>query len=90
MPKSFKLSSPLNQPSELHRAVREARQADQLAEYAIMRAFEVYRVHKFGGQGGSEKVISRLDRATEELGNARQALGDAVYQMETLLKEAGV
>ncbi len=91
MPKDFKLSSPLNQASELRKAAKESRQADQLTEYAVMRAFEVFRVLKFGKlQGpGLQKAIDRLDRATEQLGDARAALGDAVYQIEQVLKETG-
>lgn len=91
MPREFKLSRPLNEPAELGRAAREARQADQLAEFAVMRAFEVYRVHKFGHSktSASDEVIRRLDRATARLGDAREALGEAVYQFEELLARVG-
>lgn len=89
MPKDFKLSSPLDASAELRKAVREGRQADHLVENAVMRAFEVFRTLKFGKFSGPGllKVIDRLDRATEQLGDARTALADAVYQIDQVLKE---
>jgi len=89
MPRDFKISSPLDQVAELRRAAREARQADALAEQAVMRAFEVYRTLKFGQAETPEKVLDRLDRASDQLGSARFALGDASYQIEQLLRETG-
>lgn len=91
MPKEFKLSKPLNEAAELRKAARAGREADQLAEHSVRRAFEVFRVLKFGRRSGPglEKAIERLDRATEQLGDARAALGDAVYQIEQVLKETG-
>lgn len=92
MAKEFKLTKPLDLQVELHKAAKEARQADQLAEFAVMRAFEVYRVLKFRKEGTltpeGQKALERLDRATEALGNARGELGDAVYQIEEILKTA--
>lgn len=93
MPREFKVSSPLNMPAELRKAARESRQADQLAEHAVMRAFAVYRALKFNTKIPKttelEKTLERLDRATEQLGDARASLGDAVYQVEQILKEIG-
>jgi len=93
MPREFKLSKPLNMPAELRKAARESRRADELAEHAVMRAFEVFRVLKFSKTLPKtpevEKAISRLDRATEQLGDARAALGDAVHQVEKVLEESG-
>jgi len=91
--KPFKLSSPLDQPREIRRSISESRQADQLAEHAVMRAFAVFRAIKFPNRDLSReqaKIVERLDRATDQLGDARAALGDAVYQMEQVLREAGV
>ncbi len=92
MPKEFKISRPLNMEAELLKAAKEAKQADQLAEFAVMRAFEAYRVLKFRKEGPltaeGQKALERLDRATEALGDARFKLGDAVYQIEEVLKTA--
>ena len=85
----FKLSSPLDQPKEIKQAIREARHADQLVEFAHMRAFEVFRVLKFGKFQPTPVQIQRLDRATERLAEARTTLGDAVHQLEKLLAESG-
>lgn len=85
----LKLSKPLNQVLEVKNAIRQARKADQLTEHAVMRAFEVFRVLKFGQPAGPASALGRLDRATEQLGEARSALGDAVHQLERLLYEAG-
>jgi hypothetical protein len=93
MPKEFKISSPLNMPVELRRALREAVQADQLAEYAHMRLANVYQVLKFTrGQRltpDGEKSLERLDRALDVLASARSDLGDASYQVEQVLLAAG-
>ena len=85
----FKLSSPLDQPKEVKQAVRDARKADQLVEFAHMRAFEVFRVLKFGKFSPTPVQLQRLDRATEQLSAARTTIADAVHQLEKLLAEAG-
>jgi len=90
--KEFKLSKPLNGPAELRKAIREAREADALAEHAVMRAFEVYRILKFATPNrtaAGDRAMERLDRATEQLGEARAALADAAYQVEQVLEETG-
>ncbi len=92
MAKEFKLTKPLDLQVELRKAAKEARQSDQLAEFSVIRAFEVYRVLKFRKEDTltpeGQKALERLDRATEALGNARGELGDAVYQIEEVLKTA--
>lgn len=93
MPKEFKLTKPLDMPVELRRARGEVLRADQLAEHAHMRLFEVYRVLKFS-EGleltpEGRKALERLDRATSILSDVRGALGDAAYQVEQVLREAG-
>jgi hypothetical protein len=93
MPKEFKISSPLDVSFELRRALRESSRADQLAEHAFMRTFEVYRALKFSkGQAltpEGEAALKRLDRATDALSSTRTELAEAVYQVEQVLKEAG-
>jgi len=89
MAKDFKLSSPLQPVPEIKNAIREARKADALTEFAVMRANAVFSVLKFGKEKGSALQIDRLDRATNQFANARAALGEAVYQLEKLLMEAG-
>ena len=65
------------------------RKADQLAEFAHMRAFEVFRMLKFGASKGNPVQIQRLERATEQLTETRTNLAEAVHQLEKLLAEAG-
>jgi hypothetical protein len=88
MTKTFKLSKPLNHAAEVRKANKECIEADKLCEFAHMRAYEVFSVHKFN-KGGSETATRRLDAATEALSNAREQLGIASYQLEHLLKETG-
>jgi len=87
--KEIKLSSPLDEASELQRALRELHQADQLAERAVVRIFAVFRNLKFGQPKGPDKAVERLDRAHDQVGNSRFALKDAAHQLEQVLKEAG-
>jgi hypothetical protein len=77
------------QVSEIKQAIREARKADQLAEHVAVRTFEVFRSMKFGQPSGPPSAIDRLDKAHDQVGEARFALREAVHQLEKLLQQAG-
>jgi hypothetical protein len=81
--------SSTNQVTEIKQAIREARRADKLAEQAAMRTFEVFRQLKFGQPTGPASAVACLDKAHDQLGEARFALGDTVHQLEKLLRQAG-
>jgi hypothetical protein len=72
------------------RAMKSAAAADKLAEKAAIDTFEAFRIMKFGKTPLSpkgQKAMERADKAHDHLGNARAALGDAVYQLEQAVKD---
>jgi hypothetical protein len=89
MPTQFKISSPLNQVTEIKQAIRESRKADMLAQQAAIRTFQVFRALKFDNPSGPPSAISALDRAHDQIGEARFALKDATDHLEKLLRQAG-
>ena len=61
---------------------------DAAIEQSHMRLFGIYRMLKFGKSPltpEGEKAIERLDAALSELSEARQVLGNAHHQIETIL-----
>jgi DNA-binding transcriptional LysR family regulator len=90
MSKELKLTAPLDLEVEVLKAARETRRADQLAELAIQRAFAVFQVLKFPKKQEltpeGQKYLERVERAYDQLGEARHAMNDAAYQLEQLLK----
>ena len=86
---SFKISSPLHEVAEIKQAIREARKADQIIQQAAIRTFEVFRSLKFGEPAGPPSTISHLDRAHDQIGEARFALKDTIHHLEKLLQQAG-
>jgi hypothetical protein len=89
MSTAFKISSPLNQVTEIKQAIRESRKADQIIQQAAIRTFEVFRSLKFGETAGPPSTIARLDRAHDQIAEARFALKDTIHQLEKLLQQAG-
>lgn len=83
--KEFKFSSPFNQTTEIKKAVNEARNADELAEFAGMRISEVARVLSLTTPNAQHALVL-LQKAEEKLSDARQALDAAVWNVEKLLK----
>lgn len=68
----------------VRKAIRDCKKADKLSEVAHMR---LYWVVKAGIQlRADDDVLGRLDKATSVLSDSRQNFGDAVYQLEQILK----
>jgi hypothetical protein len=83
---------------DMKKKLRQARaalaKADKLAEQATMISFDAYWVLKRADQKGTltekgRKALERLDKANDRCGDAREALGDAHYQIEEVLKAGG-
>jgi hypothetical protein len=71
----------------VRKAIRDCRRADKLSEETHMSLSRLYWVVKAGIQlTADEVVLGRLDKATSVLSDSRQNFGDAVYQLEQLLK----
>jgi hypothetical protein len=83
------MATPFNPVAEIKQAIREARKADQLAEKAAIRTFEVFRALKFGKSNAPPSAIELLDQAHDQLGEARFSLGNMVHKMEKILRQAG-
>ena len=71
----------------VRKAIRDCKKADKLSEVAHMSLARLYWVVKAGIQlRADDDVLGRLDKATSVLSDSRQNFGDAVYQLEQLLK----
>jgi len=74
----------LDPVKEIQQAIKECKKADALAEAAHMRLMRVYWFVK--NTDPSSIVVDRIDKATSVLTDSRTNFGDAVYQLEKLLK----
>lgn len=71
----------------VRRAIRDCKKADKLSEETHMSLFNLYWRVKHGIEmPADEAVLKHLDTATSVLSDSRQNFGDAVYQLEQLLK----
>jgi hypothetical protein len=77
---------PVDLRAEIQRARNEDEKADVLAEAAHMRLSTVESILRHQ-QPVQEDALGRLDRAASALSDARQSLGDAVYQLEKIVGE---
>lgn len=86
MPK--KKPQPYSNPrAVIRRAIQNCRKADALSEEVHMDLSNLYWVVKAGIDVPSDPdVLRRLDTATTVLSDARQSFGDAVHQLEQILK----
>jgi len=72
----------------LRGSVRSSKSADRDCEQAHMDLMRVYWLAKavVPQSDATAEVIRRIDAATDALSDCRQLLGDAVHQVESLLK----
>lgn len=74
---------------KLNAARADLIEADRLTERAAMATFDVFHLLKFGRVALSingEAALESVDKAHDHEGGARGELGDAVYQIEKVLK----
>lgn len=87
----FKISSPLNQATELKKTLAEIMKGDGLAEFSHMRLEAVRNsIKHLAGSPQAADIIARLDTATNDLGSIRQYFADAAYQIEEIIRKANI
>jgi len=79
------MPSKLNPERVVRSSVAACKKADLVAEKVHMDLSRVYWLFK-KDSGDHQRVLERLDKATDALSDARQKFGDAVYELEKLLE----